>query len=278
MAKRFTREEVNARLQNQVKANRAILMFGAGIGLTAKCAELGGADLIGVYSTAISRMKGLPSLLSWLPYGDVNEELLEVSEEILPLVNNTPLIAGVGAHNPSLNIGNFLDKLVSMGFSGVTNEPFAGMYGDFFLKQLEKSGIGFLKEVELIETASKKDIFSVAWCMSKQQAKLMVGAGADVIGAMIGVTSGGLSGKSEDQTIEKALEILNDIIEGALEINPDVLILTHGGPLNDVKSARYSVLNTKAHGYAAGSSGERIPAEQAVIQITKEYKNINITG
>lgn len=280
MAKRFSRKEINNNLNKQISKNKALLMFGAGIGLTAKCAELGGADLIGVYTTAIYRMRGLPSLLAWMPYGNVNEDLLIMADEILPIVKETPLIAGIGAHDPSLDIGEFLDQLTDMGFSGVTNEPFSGIYGEFFKEQLKRSGIGFEKEVELIEKAANKDIFTVAWCMSKEEGRLMAEAGADVIGAIVGgVTAGGTTVEDEgskDIDMDQSIASLNDIIEGAMKVNPDIKVLTHGGPINDVESAKHSIINTKAHGYAAGSSGERIPTEEAVIGITKEYKNINI--
>ena len=276
MGKRLTRQEVNRRLRAQLAKKKALLMFGAGIGLTAKCAEKGGADLIGVYSTAIFRMRGLPSLLAWLPYGNVTEDLIKMAGEIIPVVKDAPLIAGVGAHDPSLDLDSFLDRLAGMGFSGVTNEPFAAMYGEYFLKEMEKSGIGFSREVELIRTASKKDMFSVAWAMSPEQAALMAEAGADVIGGMIGVTTGGMSGTSETSSLDEAVAQINAIMEAARKVNPDVLVLTHGGPLNDVETARESIRRTGAHGYAAGSSGERIPTERAIVAITEAYRDIDL--
>lgn len=276
MGKRLARREVNRRLRAQLAKGKALLMFGAGIGLTAKCAEKGGADLIGVYSTAVFRMRGLPSLLAWLPYGNVIEDLIKMAEEIVPVVKDAPLIAGVGAHDPSLDLDSFLDRLAAMGFSGVTNEPFAAMYGDYFLREMEKSGIGFAREVELIRIANQKDMFSVAWCMSPDQARQMAKAGADVIGGMIGVTAGGMSGTSETSPLDDAVRQLIEIMEAAQSVNPDVLILTHGGPLNDVETARYSIQKTGAHGYAAGSSGERIPTEKAIVTITEAYRNITL--
>ncbi|MDL2210239.1 phosphoenolpyruvate hydrolase family protein [Desulfovibrio sp. OttesenSCG-928-O18] len=276
MAKRLTRQEVNRRLRAQLAKKKALLMFGAGIGLTAKCAEKGGADLIGVYSTAIFRMRGLPSLLAWLPYGNVTEDLLKMAGEIVPVVKDAPLIAGVGAHDPSLDLDSFLDKLADMGFSGVTNEPFAAMYGEYFLNEMEKSGIGFSREVELIRIADKKDMFSVAWAMSPDQARQMAEAGADVIGGMIGVTTGGMSGTAETASLDDAVAQINAIMEAARKVNPDILVLTHGGPLNDVETARASIQRTGAHGYAAGSSGERIPTERAIVAITEAYRDIDL--
>jgi len=276
MAKRYTKNEVVQRLRKEIERNKPLLMFGSGNGLTAKCAEIGGADLIGIYSTAQFRMQGLPSLLAWLPYCNANEELLNLARQILPVVEQTPLIAGVGAHDVSLDMDRFLDSLKDMGFSGVTNEPFAAMYGPYFLEELEKSGIGFAREAALIQKASEKDMATVAWCMSAEQVKEMAKAGADVIGAMIGVTSGGLTGTEKTEDLDDSVDQINAMIEAGLSVNPDIIVLTHGGPLNNVSTAAYSIQHTHAHGYASGSSGERIPTEKAVVEITKQYKDIQI--
>jgi len=273
---KFTRQEILRRLNDQVDSGKAILMFGAGTGLTAKCAEKGGADLIGVYSTAIFRMRGLPSILAWLPYGDANEHLLSMSREILPAVKATPCLAGVGAHDPALNFDVFFDQLERMGFSGINNEPFCGLYGPYFARQLEQAGLGFSREVELIRRARERDLFTVAWAMSPEEAARMAQAGADVVGAMIGVTSGGMSGASETVTLEQATEDVQAMVLAAKRENPDVLVLTHGGPFADVRTAQYSIQHSGAVGYASGSSGERIPTEQAVIGITREYKQMHI--
>ena len=276
MAKRFTRKEILERLNKQINQGKAILMFGAGTGLTAKCAEKGGADLIGIYSTAIYRMQGLPSILAWLPYNNANEHLLNMAKEILPVVENTPCIAGVGAHDPTLNIDEFLDRLTAMGFSGINNEPFCSMYGEYFANQLEKAGIGFSREVELITKAHAKDIFTIAWAMSPAEAEAMAAAGADVVGAMIGVTVGGLSGAKSTTPLEQATLDVQEMAKAAKKVNPDILVLTHGGPFKDVETAEYSIIHTDAVGYASGSSGERIPTEQAVIESTNKYKEIKI--
>jgi predicted TIM-barrel enzyme len=273
---KFTRAEVNERLQAQVDSGKALLMFGAGTGLTAKCAEAGGADLIGVYSTAIFRMQGIPSILAWLPYTDCNEELMKMSKEILPSVKKTPCIAGMGAHHPAIDFEDMINRLKEMGFSGINNEPFSGMYGDYFASQLEKSGVGFSREVELIRTANKMDFFSVAWAMSPDEAARMAEAGADVIGAMIGVTSGGMSGAKGVISVEEATEKVQEMIDAAWKEKPGVKVLTHGGPFADVDTAQYSILHSDAVGYASGSSGERIPTERAVVAITEEYKNMRI--
>ncbi len=276
MAKRYTRAEVIQRLRGQVDQGKPLLMFGAGIGLTAKCAELGGADLIAVYSTAIYRMMGQHTLMAFLPYSNANEHVAKMSSEILPAVKETPCIVGIGAHDPSLDMEGFLDRMLGLGFSGVTNEPFAGIYGPAFAAQLEEAGLGFSREVELIAMAHKKDIFTSGWAFNPDEARRMAEAGADIVGALVGVTAGGLSGAAESQTLDQATQVAREICQAAKEVNPEVMILTHGGPFKDPESAEYSIVNTDAVGYAAGSSGERMPTEKAVIQVTKSYKKLKL--
>jgi predicted TIM-barrel enzyme len=274
MAKRYARPEVISRLRQQIQAGKTILMFGAGIGLTARCAELGGADLIGIYSTAFYRMQGKPSLLAWMPYSNANEHVAEKAREILPVVKETPCIAGIGAHDPDRDLGSFIDEMMRMGFSGVTNEPFVGLYGPAFAAELEAAGIGFSREVDLIRLAHENDIFTVAWTFTPQESRRMAEVGADVIGAIVGVTTGGLTGAKKALSLEEAAEQVRQMVSAAKEVNPEIIVLTHGGPFKDLETAAYSIKNSGAQGYAAGSSGERLPTEQAVIALTKEYKKI----
>lgn len=276
MAKRFHRKDVMERLQEEIQAGNPLLMFGAGTGLTARCAELGGADLIAVYSTAHYRMIAQPSLLAWLPYENANELVVRMAREILPVVKETPCIAGIGAHDPRLDMDAFIDQLLEMGFSGFTNEPFVGIYGEKFAAQLEAAGLGFSKEVELIKTCHERDVFTVAWAFTPDEGRAMARAGADVIGAIVGVTAGGLTGTTKAQTLEEAAQQIEDIYQAAKEVNPEIIILTHGGPLKDVETAEYSLIHTSAAGYASGSSGERIPTETAVTEITRQYKKCRI--
>ncbi len=274
MAKRYTRAEVLERLRQKVKAGEAIRMFGAGTGLTARCAELGGADLIGIYSTAFYRMAARPSLLAWLPYADANTHTAEMAKAILPAVRETPCIVGIGAHDPGLDLERWIDEMMAMGFSGVTNEPFVGLYGTDFATQLEAAGIGFSKEAELIALAHSKDIFTLGWAFNPDEAQKMARAGANIVGAIVGVTTGGLTGAKESLSLEEATEQVQAICLAAHSVNPDVMLLTHGGPFKDAESAEYSITHSDAIGYASGSSGERIPTEQAVVEITRQYKTM----
>ncbi len=187
VAKGFYRKDVLRLLQKEIQLGNPLLMFGAGTGLTARCAELGGADLIAVYSTAHYRMMAQPSLLAWLPYENANELVLKMAKEILPAVRETPCIAGIGAHDPRLDLNTFIDHLIEMGFSGITNEPFVGIYGQAFAAQLEAAGLGFSREVDLIRICHEKDVFTVAWAFTPDEGRAMAEAGADVIGAIVGM-------------------------------------------------------------------------------------------
>lgn len=276
MAKKYNRTEVMDRLHRQLEEKKPLLMFGAGIGLTAKCAELGGADLIAVYSTAIYRMMGQHTLMAFLPYSNANEHVAKMAREILPAVKETPCVVGIGAHDPSLDQEMFIDEMMTMGFSGVTNEPFAGIYGPEFAGQLESAGLGFSREVEMIALAHSKAIFTFGWAFSPQEARKMAEAGADVVGALVGVTTGGLSGASDSLTLENATEAVQAMCQAAKEVNPDVIVFTHGGPFKDPETAEYSILHSDAVGYAAGSSGERLPTENAIIEVTTSYKNMKL--
>lgn len=276
MAKRYTRKEVVDRLRDQVKKDKPILMFGAGIGLTAKSAEIGGADIIAVYSTAIYRMRGLPTLMAFMPYSDANEHVREMARDILPAVKQAPCIVGIGAHDPTLNRELFLDEMMKMGFSGITNEPFAGIYGPGFASQLESAGIGFSREADLIKLARSKEIFTVGWAFNPEEAGKMAEAGADIVGALVGVTVGGLTGAKKSLGLDEASAAVQAMCDEAKKVNPEVMVLSHGGPFKDPETAEYSLIHTDAVGYAAGSSGERMPTEKAVSEVTAMYKAMKL--
>jgi predicted TIM-barrel enzyme len=276
MAKRHSRKEVVKRLRDQIKKGRPVLLFGAGIGLTAKSAEMGGADIIAVYSTAVYRMRGLPSILAFLPYSDSNDHVRRMAAEILPAVKEAPCVAGIGAHDPALDVEKFMDEMTDMGFSGITNEPFAGIYGPEFAAQLEASGVGFSREAEMISLAARKDIFTVAWAFSTEESRKMAQAGADVVGALVGITAGGSTGAQKTQSLDQAAESVQAMCDAAKSENPGVIVISHGGPFKDPETAEYSLIHTDAEGYAAGSSGERLPTETAVSEITRQYKKMRL--
>lgn len=276
MAQYFSREMIFERLKQQTEKGKSFLLFGAGNGLSAKSAEKGGADIIAIYSTAVFRMKGLPSLICACPYGDANEEMFRAAEEILPLIKKTPCIAGVGAHNPLCPVDRLLDRVVDMGFCGVTNEPFVGIYGSWFAQLCEESGIGFSCEAELIKKAHQRDLFTVAWVFDETEARIMAEAGADVIGAMVVDGPVGMEppGYTEEQRLLEAIEKVERMYKAAKQVRPEVLVLLHGDPFNDVENVRRSVRLTGVEGYASGSSGERLPAQKGIEEQTKIFRDI----
>lgn len=276
MTIKYTRDDIIDLLKKQVDSGKPVFVFGAGTGLTAKCAEIGGADLIGIYSTAFYRMQGISSLMAWLPYANANDELIRSGKYILPVVKKVPCVAGIGAHDPTRSMDSFIDEVVDLGFSGVSNEPFVGIYGKDFASILEDANIGFSREVELISIARKKNIFTLAWAFDEDEAIAMAKAGADVIGAMIGLTSGGLSGAKKTISLEEATEKVKEICNAVKKYNRDTMVITHGGPFKDPETAEYSIKNSPAVGYASGSSGERIPTEPAIVEIVKKYKAMKL--
>lgn len=274
MAKFFTRDEIIARLNKKVAAKEPILSMGCGSGLTATSAELGGADIIGVYAAARTRTDGVPTILSWLPYENVNEKLVEMAKEILPLIKETPVLAGMGSHDPRINLSKFVDQLVDLGFSIIGNEPFSFMYGEEFRKRLDKAGIGFMREVELIETVHSKGLFSKASVSDEYEAREMAAAGADLLVTMPKAPKRPC--QTKDEIWAEACEQAEKMIQAARMINPNVFCLTHGGPFVDVPSAQYSLLHTTANGYGAGSSGEREPVMEAVCGVAKQFKTMKM--
>lgn len=276
MAEYFTREEIHGRLKEQKENGRSILIFGAGNGLSAKSGVQGGADIISVYSTAAIRMRGLPSLLCACPYGDANEEMFRIAKEILPQVEGVPCVAGIGAHNPLDSIEGLIKRAKDMGFSGISNEPFVGIYGTWFAELCEESGIGFSRELELIRKAHEQGLFTLAWVFNEKEAREMTLAGADIIGAMVmnGPASMEKPGYTEECRIQEAVDIINRICDSAKSVREDVIVITHGDPFLDVEAVQRSIHETSAVGYASGSSGERIPTQESIKKQVKEFKSI----
>lgn len=249
-------------------------MMGCGNGVSALSGERGGADLLAVYSTAILRMRGLPSMIFTLPYYDSNAITLEAARQIVPLIDHTPVIAGLGAHDPSVSLEALLDEAQRAGCCGVMNEPFASIYGPAFAARLERSGLGFSRELELIRRAHARGMFTLGWAAVPEEASAMAEAGADTIGAIILDDGPEFQGKSKAEQLDVAIEKVQQICEAAHAVNPDALVLTHGNPFYDVPTAKASVQRTDAAGYAAGSSGERAPAERAVTAIVEAFCEI----
>lgn len=263
-------------LRRKVKEGQPIIIAGVGSGLTARGAIKGGADGLAVYNTAIYRIRGTPTALAFLPYDDANALTLQVAPEVISASSNVPVIIGFGAHNPHVSVDRLLDMAQSIGAAGVTNEPFIGIYGEDIKSQLNAAGFGFSREVELIEKAVSRGMLALAWVFNANEATVMAEAGAQLIGAMVGITTGGKAGGVELYSLDKSLDDINLMASAAISVRDDVIVLGHGGPLNSPEAVEQMLSRTLAVGYVTGSTGERMPVEAAVSETIKAYKNLQL--
>ncbi len=272
MARQHTRTEVLARLSATLAAGHPLVIGGAGIGLVAKAAERGGIDLLMVYNTGPFRMAGHGSLAGYLAYGDSNAMTIALGHEVLNAVDDTPVIGGIGAADPFRDTGRLLDEMMAMGFSGITNVPTAGLYSGPFRRHIDATNLGYPKEVDLIRTCRERDVFTVAYAFSPDEARAMADAGADVIGAHVGLTSGGWIGAEEAMDLDAACAATQEMLEAARGARPDVLVVAHGGPFEDPVSVARVLETTDVVGYLGASSIERLPVERAVSGVVREFK------
>ncbi|WP_229189761.1 phosphoenolpyruvate hydrolase family protein [Bradyrhizobium brasilense] len=267
----FERTEILSRIEGQVAERKAILAAGSSCGLVAKCAVLGGADMLVVYSTGLSRLMGLPTSR----IGDSNERTLALAAEIRNVVSSLPVVGGIEAWDPlRLDLDDLLDKFWAAGFSGVINYPTISTMGDNWRDRRGRVGLGFEREVELIALARKKNIFSLAYVASPQDAKAMASAGADCIVPHVGATRGGLVGHEDGQSIKEAIRRINEINAAARSVRPDVLSLCHGGAIAEPEDTVEVYRATECVGFVGASSIERIPIERAVKAAAAEFKAV----
>lgn len=274
--KRFSRKEIREKLRKQVSEKEPIIIGGAGIGLVAKAEDAAGIDLIMAYNTGPFRMDGAASLCGYLPYGDANEITRSLGERLLKVVDNTPVIAGVGTSDPYRVIPRFVDELMEMGFSGITNVPALGSYEGVIRDQLDELGCGVPEEVKMISYCNKKDFFTVGYVFTEQDVRDFVQAGVDIIGVHVGGTVGGMVGSKSSMSIDRACEITQHYYDIALSENPDVFVVTHGGPFESPESVSKVLSATSVHGFIGASSIERIPIERAITQVVREFKNLKL--
>jgi predicted TIM-barrel enzyme len=272
VAQQHTRTEVLARLSATLAAGHPLVIGGAGIGLVAKAAERGGIDLLMVYNTGPFRMAGHGSLAGYLAYGDSNAMTMTLGHEVLNAVDDTPVIGGIGAADPFRDIPRLIDEMIAMGFSGITNVPTAGLYTGPFRRHIDATKLGYPEEIGLIRTCRERDIFTVAYAFSPDEARAMAEAGADVIGAHVGLTSGGWIGAGEAMDLEAACAATQAMLEAARDARPDVLVVAHGGPFEDPESVARVLDTTDVVGYLGASSIERLPVERAVSAVVREFK------
>src|SRR5947209_9450059 len=229
----FTRDECLARLRAQVAAGRPIVGGGAGTGISAKCAELGGIDLIIIYNSGRFRMAGRGSLAGLMPYGDANAIVMDMAREVLPVVERTPVLAGVCGTDPFRLMKRFLLDVRDAGFSGVQNFPTVGLFDGTFRMNLEETGMGFGKEVEMIAAASDLGLLTCPYVFTPEEAERMAVAGADVLIPHMGLTTKGSIGARTAITLEEAVKRVQELCDAAKQVNPDILVLCHGGPISE---------------------------------------------
>jgi predicted TIM-barrel enzyme len=271
----FTREECLERLRKVTQAGRPIVGAGAGTGISAKCAEAGGVDLIIIYNSGRYRMAGRGSMAGLLPYGDANAIVVEMAREVLPIVKKTPVLAGVCGTDPFRLMDVFLPELKAMGFSGVQNFPTVGLMDGVFRANLEETGMGYALEVEMIRCARRLDLLTCPYVFNENEARAMAGAGADVIVAHMGLTTKGTIGAKTAITLDDAVIRAQAMRDAAIAVKPDILVLCHGGPIAEPADAAYVLRHTKGvAGFFGASSMERLPTEIAITEQVKRFKAI----
>ncbi|CAK8988971.1 Uncharacterized protein y4oV [Durusdinium trenchii] len=252
-----------------------IIGGGAGTGLSAKGEEAGGIDLIVIYNSGRYRMAGRGSLAGLMPYGDANSVVMEMAGEVLPVVKNTPVLAGVCASDPFRLMDKFLDEVKSAGFSGVQNFPTVGLIDGNFRANLEETGMSYQLEVDMIAMAHQKDMLTTPYVFSSEDATAMARAGADIIVCHLGLTTGGSIGAETSLKLEDCPAIVDEWSAAALAVNPDAVILVHGGPVAMPDDAEFVLKNTRnCHGFYGASSMERLPTEVALVEQTRKFKEI----
>ena len=275
----MTREEALGRLREQVRSGRPVIGAGAGTGLSAKCAEAGGADLIIVYNSGRYRMAGRGSLAGLLPYGDANAVVVEMAAEVLPVVSDTPVLAGVCGTDPFRSMRVFLEELRRIGFAGIQNFPTVGLYDGMFRQNLEETGMGYGLEVELVRIARELDLLTAPYVFSPDDAHAMAAAGADVLVPHMGLTTGGSIGAETAATLDECAARIQSMRDAAVAVNPEILVLCHGGPIARPEDAEYILERTDGVvGFFGASSMERLPTEIALTENMQRFKAIRVGG
>jgi len=274
-----TRAEALARLRAEIAAGRPIIGAGAGTGLSAKCAEAGGTDLIIVYNSGRYRMAGRGSLSGLLPYGDANAIVVDMAREVLPVVRETPVLAGVCGTDPFRLMDVFLDELRRIGFSGVQNFPTVGLFDGTFRQNLEETGMGYGLEVEMIRLAREKGLLTAPYVFTVEEADAMARAGADVLVPHMGLTTGGTIGAGTARALDDCVPLIQAMHDVARRVNPDVIVLCHGGPIAEPDDAAYVLARTEGVvGFFGASSMERLPTEIAMTENMRRFKSIDVEG
>ena len=272
---RQARKDILKKFHTMIKKRQPIIGGGAGTGLSAKCEEAGGIDLIVIYNSGRYRMAGRGSLAGLMAYGNANDVVVEMAREVLPVVRHTPVLAGVNGTDPFMITDHFLHQLINLGFSGVQNFPTVGLIDGNFRKNLEETGMGYGLEVNMIATAHKMDMLTTPYVFSADEAKTMTKAGADIIVCHMGLTTGGAIGAETALTLKGCVPLINEWSEAARNLRKDVIVLCHGGPISSPDDAQFILKSCpNIHGFYGASSMERLPTEQALTEQTRKFKAI----
>jgi len=265
------------RLRAQVAAGKPIIGAGAGTGISAKSEEAGGVDMIIIYNSGRYRMAGRGSLSGLLAYGDANQVVVDMAREVLPIVQDTPVIAGVNGTDPFRIMGHFLDELKTMGFTGIQNFPTVGLIDGLFRQNLEETGMSYSLEVDMVRLAAERDLLTTPYVFDLESTVAMTEAGADIVVAHMGLTTMGTIGaKTTAVTLEESVSRVQEIADAATAINPNVLVICHGGPIAEPADAAYVLQNTTGvHGFYGASSAERLPTERGIREQIEEFKAIS---
>ena len=272
---RFERSALMEKFRAMAARGEPIIGGGAGVGLSAKCEEAGGADLIVIYNSGRYRMAGRGSLAGLLAYGDANAIVVEMAREVLPVVKRTPVLAGVNGTDPFREMDLFLNDIRALGFSGVQNFPTVGLIDGALRANLEETGMSYGLEVDMIAKARRKDILTTPYVFSEGEAEAMAGAGADIIVCHLGLTAGGVIGAQTATKLKDCPALIDAWASAALKVRPDILVLAHGGPIAEPADAEFIMKSTKTcHGFYGASSMERLPVETALTEQVRRFKAI----
>ncbi|WP_315114939.1 phosphoenolpyruvate hydrolase family protein [Clostridium intestinale] len=272
----MTRTEIINKFREEVKGGKILLGVGAGTGITAKSSEAGGADMLIIYNSGRYRMAGRGSLAGLLSYGDANQIVVEMGSEVLPVVKNTPVLAGVCGTDPFRVMEVYLKQLKEQGFNGVQNFPTVGLIDGVFRQNLEETGMGYDLEVDMIRKAHELDMLTTPYVFDPEQAKAMAEAGADILVAHMGLTTKGTIGAKTALTLDDCVEKIEAIIKVGKEVNPDIMVICHGGPIAEPEDVAYVIERTAGiDGFFGASSIERFAAEKGIKEQTAMFKEIS---
>jgi predicted TIM-barrel enzyme len=274
---RWQREQILSGFRKKIAARQPIIGAGAGTGISAKCAEQGGADLLIIYNSGRFRMAGRGSLSGLLAYGNANDIVLDMGREVLTIVEKTPVLAGVNGTDPFLLMDDFLRRLIDMGFAGVQNFPTVGLIDGNFRLNLEETGMGFGKEVDMIAAAHAADLLTTPYVFDTEQARQMVRAGADVIVAHMGLTTGGQIGARTAMNLDSAADLVNRIVDAARTERSDVIVICHGGPIANPQDVAIILKKCPlVNGFFGATSMERLPAEIAITEQVRRFTSLSL--